>query len=550
MVTALISALLCWSACGGSDNNSTKQQAAVLGTASSPALDALAPLLEIGVSDAEADALIVDCKTHPAGTLAGNARINRFLARGKDVLFLDASESHSSQDLIPLLHGTHAGEARALLARKGTDPHGRPEYTVYAFPGDLSEVPTAAELEAFYFGANTHLSRAATPPADSAFNPPPGLLYVIFNFSLPPGSVEFTSTKDGTDSTNGTQYTSLVQNYRYTLLLENGNVATGDRQFVVAESELESSPLNADKFSDKLMIIKPGNGFVSCDIGWFQVELDLVSNPVDQSQFVFQTSSPQNANQVTMVNSRISFGISFLLPKGGTGNFGYTSNDSTDLTAWAVVNSGNGSIGSWQYKNQNPWLWNSPDTWDDLFAFGSGIEIDGAFKVPGTLATDQVQANVKMVWATASPPLKRPQSFDTAAAVTYLNVWAPAFGSIHSGAQGITSNGTWSIDMAAVLPIQIARIGFSRDPVNASSRHSVTGTVELESAAVVDTIVYLSSDSQNATVLPSVVVPQGQTSADFQILVNTDGIPRGGSTVATIEAFNATAAQAQLTIRN
>ena len=65
-----------------------------------------------------------------------------------------------------------------------------------------------------------------------------------------------------------------------------------------------------------------------------------------------------------------------------------------------------------------------------------------------------------------------------------------------------------------------------------------------------DTIVYLQSNSQNATVLPSATIPQGQTSTTFQVLVNTNNIAPGGSTVATILASNAVASQAQLTVRN
>jgi hypothetical protein len=65
-----------------------------------------------------------------------------------------------------------------------------------------------------------------------------------------------------------------------------------------------------------------------------------------------------------------------------------------------------------------------------------------------------------------------------------------------------------------------------------------------------DTIVYLQSNAQNATVLPSTTIPQGQTSANFQVLVNTNGLASGQSTVATILASNAVASQAQLTVKN
>ena len=408
---------------------------------------------------------------------------------------------------------------------------------------------TAAELDAFAIGAERYFSDAATvADRDSGFDPPPGLLYVLYNFTLPPGQVEFTSTKDGTDTTNGTQWTSLVPNYRFILMLENGKVATGERQFVVSESSAEASPLNSAKFSNSLMIEKTGSGFVSCDIGWFQVELDAGAYPEDQSTFVFQTSSPENANQVTSVNSRISFGISFLTPKGIGANFGYQSNDSTDLTAWEVVNAGNGSIGRWEYKNQNPWIWDEPDLWTDLFAFGHGVDIAGSFLKPNTLAADQLQAITKIVWATDSV-VATPQAFTTTTDVTYLNVWAPAFGSVHSQAVALTMGDTWAIDMQAVVPIPITAITFSQNPVDVRTTSSVTGTVELESPAAVDTVVYLTSDSDNATVPPSVTVLQGDSSATFQVDVDGNGLsPEQPSTVATIQAFDALSAQAELTL--
>lgn len=65
-----------------------------------------------------------------------------------------------------------------------------------------------------------------------------------------------------------------------------------------------------------------------------------------------------------------------------------------------------------------------------------------------------------------------------------------------------------------------------------------------------DTPINLSSNSQNATVLPKVIVKQGQTSATFQILTNANGIASGGQTVATISAFYADDFQAQLTVIN
>lgn len=141
-------------------------------------------------------------------------------------------------------------------------------------------------------------------------------------------------------------------------------------------------------------------------------------------------------------------------------------------------------------------------------------------------------------------------TFNHATTITYLNVWSAPFDPIYHQYVYFNSNSSWQIDMGAVIPVPIASVTYSANPVNAASVNQVTGTVTLASAAPMDTLVYLQSDSGNATVLPSVTIKQGQTSATFQILVNTNGIPSGGSTVATILASNAVAFQSQLTVKN
>lgn len=72
----------------------------------------------------------------------------------------------------------------------------------------------------------------------------------------------------------------------------------------------------------------------------------------------------------------------------------------------------------------------------------------------------------------------------------------------------------------------------------------------LQSPAKVDTPVLLMSNSSNATVLKTVTVPMGQSSADFQVLINGNNIGTGDSTVATIQAYAGFGFQTQLTITN
>ena len=104
------------------------------------------------------------------------------------------------------------------------------------------------------------------------------------------------------------------------------------------------------------------------------------------------------------------------------------------------------------------------------------------------------------------------------------------------------------INLGAVIPVPIGSLTFNPNPATAGTQ--VTGTVLLTSKALIDTQVLLSSNSQNATVLPSVIIKRGQTSATFQVLTNSNGLGNCGSTTATIDAFYAQDFQAQLPIKN
>jgi len=87
-----------------------------------------------------------------------------------------------------------------------------------------------------------------------------------------------------------------------------------------------------------------------------------------------------------------------------------------------------------------------------------------------------------------------------------------------------------------VVPIPISSITFKPNPAPPGQ---AIGTVTLSKPAEFDTQILLSSDSQNATVLPSVTVKKGEISANFQVLTNADGLGNCGSTNATITAFYA-----------
>jgi hypothetical protein len=214
-----------------------------------------------------------------------------------------------------------------------------------------------------------------------------------------------------------------------------------------------------------------------------------------------------------------------------------------DVLQWNVINS---TFAVWSWQNQDPWKAGNT-TWGH--GYGGGLQGDDQFRVPNELAMGLLVADTKAVFETTSL-IDTVETFQDTTTVTYLNVWSAYFDPIYHQYLYWNHPAIWQIDMGAVIPVPIAGVSFAPDPVNAASANQTTGTVTLSAPAPMDTIVYLQSNSQNATVLPSVTIPQGQTSVTFQVLVNTNGIAAGGSTVATILASNAVASQAQLTVRN
>lgn len=517
--------------------------AATYGPISSPAFDSVQELFSIGAPVETAQVLLVDGDARAAGELAKDAVVQKHLRSGRWVVLVDLTSNHNRLDVVPLAHAAGAGDSRIAIMRRRVDAFGRPQIDLYDFPRTGAAEPTAAELAEMKRSVKEFLAKApAQAPTD--FTPPDGLIYVVFNFSTPVLSYEFIATKGGTDTTNGVQYTSVNKTFVYSLFLNNAQNPTGDFQQLVVHGTVASSPLNPAMGTNALMITKTGSGFVTNDIGWFQVGLEHAVTAADAADFTFVNDSPQNTNGQAQVTSGLSFDVNFTNPmSGGGASFTYSDSVTYDVFQWNVDNP---SSASWSWQNQDPWK-NGNTEWG--YGYGGGLKGAAEFRVPNSLAGGLLIADTKTLYSTASV-LSSVATFNHATTITYLNVWSAPFDPIYHQYVYFNSNSSWQIDMGAVIPVPIASVTYSANPVNAASVNQVTGTVTLASAAPMDTLVYLQSDSGNATVLPSVTIKQGQTSATFQILVNTNGIPSGGSTVATILASNAVAFQSQLTVKN
>lgn len=534
-------------ACLGSDGSDEGIAAAVMGDVSSPVVQALSGLIRTDASVADAQLLIVDGDTRDPGSLVDDPVIHAHLAKGGVLMLTDAKAAHKQADLLGLVLASHPGDSHAVLMRRALDRNGRPEMFMLEFPVTPGQhAPSQNELTLF----RGSVAGFMNPPQQKVgnFNPPAGLLYVIFNFTIPTQSAPLGPTEGGDDTQNVPQHTGGVWTYKYTLLLENGQVVTGDRQFLVIESQVDSSPINQALGTSAIAANKTGSAFSTSNIGWFQVQLAAQIKPDNAASFQYQTDGPQNANQVTTVTTDVQFGVNFTEPfGGGTNNFTYSGQDSEQLTAWEVVNATNGGIGNWTWINQDPWMYNDPSRWGGR-GFGGGLHGLGEFREPNTIAMNQLVADARIVYATPSV-LSSIESFDHVTTINYLNVWDKG-GGVKSAIRGMQIHNVWTIDMSAVLPIPIQSITFSANPVSAKATDKVTGTITLQSPAKVDTTVLVKSNSENATVLSSVTIPMGKASVDFGIQVNSNNLGPGDSTVATIQAYAGFGYQTQLTITN
>ncbi len=541
----VISLSSCGGGGGGGDGSGVdaRLSAAIYGPVSSPAFDSVSDLFATGAPVASAQVLVVDGDARVPGDLAIDPVVQEHLRAGKWVVFVDLKKSHNDRDVVPLFHSAGGGDSYIVVARRRNDAFGRPAIDLYDFPKKAAGDLTATDLDEIRRSVQEFLGmQPAKTPGD--FTPPDGLLYVTFNFSTPNQSYYFIATKGGTDNTNGVQSTSLNKTFVYSLFLDNSKSPSGDFQQLLVHATIGASPLNPALGTNQLMIQKTGSGFVTSDIGWFQVEVDHSITLADPGNFTWVTDSPQTTNNEAQVTTGMSFGINFANPmSGGGASFTYSDSVTYDVFQWNVLNPSNAG---WSWQNQDPWM-DGKTSWG--YGYGGGLTGFAEFRLPNSLAGNLLIADTKTLYRTPSV-ISSVETFNHAVTVDYLNVWSAPFDPIYQQYVYWNTNSSWQIDMGAVIPVPIAGVTYSPSPVDASSVNQSTGTVTLSSPALMDTIVYLQSNSGNATVLPSVTIKQGQTSTTFQVLVSTNGIPSGGSTVATILASNAVAFQSQLTVKN
>jgi hypothetical protein len=497
--------------------------------------------------------------------LQSDQLVHTALRSGIWVLALDVTEDHKRLGLADTLSVATDGANLAYLVHMGRDENNRPQV-------DVVEVPIPENLERGAAAASTIVgallersmrSSPAMVPGVTGSEIPPGLLYVTYVFSqlYYPGILSPYIYHDPTGNQplnpDLPQSPSLQVNETVTVFLNNQNNPQGDFQFVVAEVDVTAAPkLPGESFATfqpgPLVLPVPSGDYA--ELGWFQTK--AFTTQIAPPEWTTVATSPETVNGQDSVTSGVSFQVGFDQTQGGNANFGYSSSTTHSIRDWKVTNDSAVTKASWHYRTDYPVDADQPDYYcreqTDLYSQYSCFPET----LPNDLSINTLQLHTSAAWRTPSV-VDGPVTITVQSVHELVLLWCPEeeldfiFFRCYSPAQLVDTFNygpkQLSINLGAVVPVPIQSVTFDHNPATAGT--TVIGTVTLKSPALLDTEILLSSNSENATVLPAVTVKQGQTSATFQVLTNANGlVGQNCSTTATIDAFYAQDFQVQLTV--
>lgn len=531
----------------------------VHGQVSSPVFDELTRLAEVrqdAAPGAGGAVLVVDGDAFTPQALAHDAQVRAALGAGRWVLALDVTAEHKRAGLGALLGAANGADSRAYLVRLAAAKPDAPRDTWIVDPGraedeqdrflrqrwgaafasqGIATSPSAADLARQVLEFVGGQVRLPLPRQDSPI--PNGLLYKRYFFPY-----NITRALPKTAISSGTQTTNVTLLATYQIFLDNSGNPQGDFQYVAFTLDGLANPTN-------------GARQIAADWepehAWLQSLIAVSVQPAGVD-LDFVATAPANRNGETTYVDDATFNVGFDLPSGPSGNFTWGSQQTYTITDWVALARSAGLIGAWDFASAKPGNGLATDLvscdagWMRTCFFQSGLP--NAFNV---LNVNALAFHTEQVWKTRQP-------VNTLLGVTFTGYQQllDAYCTMHSpgacwGGEGVnTTYNPWAathfIDLGSVLPAPITALTF--DPPQAVAGQPVTATLTLARPAPADVVVMLASNSQNATVLPTVTVAQGQTSAQFQVLTNDNGLPPNGGATATLTAFYATNFQSQLRI--
>jgi hypothetical protein len=548
--------------------------ALVLGDARSPVLMSLDELLELtqhdGTQDlADFDVLILDGDTHTPGALKEHELVQEAVRSGMWVFSLDVTHEHKRNGLGHLLHAASDGKSHAYATRISQDAMGQHQVEVVELPaevkkvGDVNDGLNAARAASVKQGMSSNnasffadtfvefIRKPVLQVQQTPSNIPAGLIYTTFYYTqIVPWTLGNAGRKDGS------QEAGYQANYTFMVFLNNQDNPQGDFQFVLADTDLTANPTRGTGNFLNMKARSHSDWAVNTydEMAWFQDRVIVEVEPYEDPNYSYtqgwitEGTSPETVNNQTQVTSGTSFNIGFQSPENPSASFTYNNSQTRTITDWKMTNESSGVTARWDYRTATP-----VDADITYNSCAQPFYDDGCYmsREPNDLSMNDMQLHTQAVWRTPST-VNNWVGFNATSEHHMADLYcAENFGfscnrnSSKTSAASVTSR--FGINLGAVIPIPIASLSFDPNPVTAGQ--TVTGTVTLQSPAQVDTPIQLQSNSQNATVLPTVTVKQGQTSTTFQVETNANNLASGNSTVATITAFYAQDFQTQLTVR-
>lgn len=507
------------------------------------------------------DVVVFDGDTHTPEAVKAEPLFAQALRSGRWVLGLDVTEAHKTDGLGDFTLGVSKGPSPAYATRVQQDAAGRHTVDVFEYPHpDATEMvneeewsaPTASSVQSarkpqldtdvFVTSLVSRLSTPTVTPAQASGDIPAGLIYATFNYAFP---VPWTIPNTG--RTGNSQTLTFTPTYTATVFLNNQNNPQGDFQYVLVDTDVTANPTSGTGNFANLKGSTPSHQCQACaydEVAWFQDSVTVDLSPAQDVTWVLEGTSPETVNGETDITTEVNFDIGYNQVEGSGANFGYSRAVTRTLSDWQVTNGSSDPNTGWYYRSQQPYDSDAnPYCGKQQPIYASGCYLN----LPNELSRNTMQLHTQAVWRSPSV-LNDWVTFHTAtkhhAVDLYCNedVFFSCQDNRYKGSS-VTVDPAFQVNMAAVVPIPIVSVTF--DSKNVTAGQQVTGTVTLASPAQVNMTVALQSNSVNATVLPTVAIPQGQTSATFQIDTNANNLASGASTVATIDAFYGQGAQEQ-----
>ena len=501
---------------------------------------------------------ILDGKRLAADDIKNSKLLTDALREGRWGLVLNVTHEQKKNGLMPHMGIVSQGEAQALLFRRLHDGN-TPVVRILELPSiDPAAIKADPEIFSRYAGMllkklretleSTSEVVGAAPPPDNSI--PPDLINVRWDYN---SALPFSFDHSGRQSASKgrTQHGTYYANHTFTLFLDNGNQPTGNKQYLLLQVDTNSNPRD----SGSLWLASDSDRSKHNEYAWFQDYITVSAYPVEADpknpKWFWSNNDPSSPNNLETYSANASFNVGFNQAQGALGSFSCGFSHSYTLADWGVLcQDCAGTTVKWKYRSTNP-----PEHSGSYFGYSDMYDWYygcGKPKQPNAISEGQEIFHGAVVWNTGSAVLTQPATINSRIEIDLVDNWCSKdLGTTCcSSWNRETSKSLWSkdlaftIDVAAVIPVNIESITFDPNPVTVdvgAAPVTIKGYVNLDQEAKIDTkITGIQAESLNYNAFPridSITIPKGSKSGSFDIDVNTNGLTRNQSVTVGISAF-------------